>query len=203
MTLLIKVLLLLSVMNLSGCAFLNVLKQNSPNNEHSTYPSLKTFEFEGAVIHYKDLSDPCDQNTVAWNDLNEVALVQSVSLEVTQVDCNESASIIQSVTATQFEVQHKIKISFASKQTQRSDADDNESFADINNLVLSTTQFQIYGAAGTVGKRSEALGLARAIYVRDQLISMGIQHERISIMPYDSTLPGLQAVVEILEPVVL
>ena len=54
-----------------------------------------------------------------------------------------------------------------------------------------------------MGKRSEALGLERASNVRDQLINMGIQHERITIMPYDPQIPGLQALVKVLRPVVL
>lgn len=203
MKVLTNTLLLAALMNSSGCAFLNVLKQGGSIDAYSLYPTLQTFEFEGALIYYKDLSNPCDDTTVAWNDLNEASPIQQVSLDASLVDCDESARAIQSVAATQFEVEDQISIAFESRKAELSDSSNAKSLASINDFVTANTQFHIYGAAGTAGKRSETLGLERASTVRDQLISMGIQHERITIMPYDPQIPGLQALVKVLRPVIL
>lgn len=196
-------LLLAVLMSLSGCAFLNALKQGGSNDAYSLNPILQTFEFEGALIYYKDLSNPCDDTTVAWNDLSEASPIQQVSLDASLVDCDESSKAIQSVAATQFEVEDQISIAFESRKAELSDSGNAKSLASIKNFIIANTQFYIYGAAGTVGKRSEALGLERATTVRNQLISMGIEHERITIMPYDPQIPGLQALVKVLRPVVL
>lgn len=203
MKLLTKTLLLAALMNLSGCAFLNALKQGGSNDAYSLNPAILTFEFEGALIYYKDLSNPCDDTTVAWNDLSEAHPIKQVSLDAALVDCDESSRAIQSVAAAQFEVEDQISIAFESRKTELSHSDNAKGLASINDFVTANTQFYIYGAAGTVGKRSEALGLERASNVRDQLINMGIQHERITIMPYDPQIPGLQALVKVLRPVVL
>ncbi len=203
MKLLISTLLVLSLSSLSGCAFLNALKQGGSINSQSVYPTLQTFEFEGALIHYKDLSDPCDDSTVAWNDLGETLPIQQVSLNVPLVDCEKSLKAIQSVAATQFDVEDQISIVFESRKTELPERGNAKSFASISEFAITNTQFHIYGAAGTVGKRSEALGLERASVVRDQLISMGIQYERITIMPYDPLIPGLQALVKVVKPVIL
>ena len=195
--------LLLVLVNLSGCAFLVPFLQHPSSNERSIYPSLKTFEIEDAVIYYRDLSDPCDDRTVAWNDLNEVKQIRKASLNLSQIACDKAAKTTQVVTTTQFEVQQQISIPFESRQAELSDSTKTKSFEPVNGLVSQNTQFHIYGAAGRVGVRSEKLGLARASYVRDRLISMGVQHERIRVMPYDPKIPGLQALVEVLRPVTL
>lgn len=199
----INLLLLLVLASLSGCAFLNALKQDSPTDKFANYPSLQTFNFEGAVIYYKDLSDPCDDTTVAWNDLNEVSLIQQASLDVPEGDCSNVNKVSQSVAEIQFEVRRQISIEFESSKSNISDNQNAKSFSALNELASANSQFHIYGAAGATGKRSEALGLARATIVKDHLISLGVHYERIAIMPYDPTIPGLQALIKVLEPVIL
>lgn len=198
-----KLVLFLALINLSGCAFLNSLRQGGSNDTGSGYPSLQTFQFEGALIHYKDLSNPCDATTVAWNDLREVVRIQQVPLDVVTVDCFEDSKSIQSVAVTRFEVEHQFSVPFETRKTELSDDNNAKSLEGLGDFVTSNTQFQIYGAAGTVGKRSEKLGIERASTVRDHLISLGVQHERITIMPYDAQIPGLQALVKVLRPVIL
>lgn len=110
----------------------------------------------------------------------------------------DDARAIQSITVSELKVQNQISIPFALKQVELSDDASIESFSTVNDFVSTNTVFHIYGAAGTVGKRSEELGLARASYVRDHLVGMGVEHERITIMPYDPKIPGLQALVKVL-----
>lgn len=203
MKIFINALLMIFIMNLSGCAFLNALKQSGSNDTHSVYPTLQTFQFEGALIHYKDLSDPCDDTTVAWNDLSETLPIQQVSLDVSLVDCEKRSKAIHNVAVTQFEVEEQISIVFESRKADLPERENAKSLVSISEFATTNTQFHIYGAAGTVGKRSEALGLERASVVREQLISMGIQYERITIMPYDPLIPGLQALVKVVKPVIL
>ena len=203
MKILTSLLLAISLISLSGCAFLNALNQDRSSNPGSVYPTLQTFQFEGALIHYKDLSDPCDDTTVAWNDLSEIQPIQQVSLKAPLVDCEKNLKVIQSVAVTQFDVEDQISIVFESRKTELPDRGNVKSLASISEFATTNTRFHIYGAAGTVGKRSEALGLERAATVRGQLISMGIQHERITIMPYDPLIPGLQALVKVVKPEIL
>lgn len=203
MKVLTSTLLIFVLVNLSGCAFLNAFKQYRSSDVNSIYPTLQTFEFEGTLIHYKDLSHPCDESTVAWNDVGKGPPIQPVSFEARNVDCGEYSEATQSVASTQFEVERKISIAFESRKTELQDSGNTKSLASINDLATVNARFQIYGAAGTVGKRSEALGLERASTVRDHLIGLGIQHERITIMPYDPEIPGLQAVVEVLRLAIL
>jgi len=203
MKILTSLLLVISFMSLSGCVFLNALNQDRSSDRGSVYPTLQTFQFEGALIYYKDLSDPCDVTTVAWNDLGETLPIQQVSLKAPLVDCESSSKAIQAVAVTQFDIEDQISIAFESRKAELPDHGNAKSLASINEFASTNTQFHIYGAAGTIGKRSEALGLERATTVRDQLISMGIQHERITIMPYDPLIPGLQALVKVVKPVIL
>lgn len=200
---LIKLLLLFALVSLSGCAFLNALKHDSSNDNYSNYPSLQTFNFEGAVIYYRDLSDPCDDTTVAWNDLNEVSQIQQASIDMAELDCSEVNNAFQSVAEIRFEVRRQISIEFESKKSEISNSHNAESISALNEFVSANSQFHIYGAAGSTGKRSEALGLARATIVKDHLISLGVHYERIAIMPYDPDIPGLQALIKVLEPVTL
>jgi len=203
MKLLINTLLIFALMNVSGCAFLKAFKQSGYNDAGFAYPSLQTFEFEGTFIHYRDLSDPCDNTTVAWNDLRQSLLIHQVMHEIESPNCEETANALHRVAANQFEVEHEVSIPFESRKTELLESGNAKSFASINDFVTANTQFQIYGAAGTVGRRSEALGMERASVVRDHLINMGIQHERITIMRYDPQIPGLQALVKVLKPVIL
>ena len=203
MKLLINALLIFVLFNVSGCAFLKAFKQSRYDDANSEHPWLQTFKFEGTLIHYRDLSDPCDDTTVAWNDSSQTLPIQKVSHKVGSLNCEEKPNDTRRVTATQFEVEHELSISFESSKTELLESNNAKSIAGINDLVAANSQFHIYGAAGTVGKRSEALGLERASVVRDYLVDMGIRHERITIMPYDPQIPGLQAVVRVLKPVML
>ena len=203
MKLLTSAVLIVVLMNLSGCALLNVLKQGASNEARSPYPNLQSFKFEGALIYYKDLSSPCDESTVSWNDLNSTFPIQQASHNAAAIDCEEASKPTLRITAAKYEVEHQVSIPFESRKTELQENGNIKSFSGINEFVTENTQFQIYGAAGTIGKRSEALGLERASIVRDHMLSMGIQHERITIMPYDPQIPGLQAVVKVLRPVIL
>jgi len=194
--------LIVVLINLSGCALLNAFKQGN-NEVRSTYPSLQSFKFEGALIYYKDLSSPCDESTVVWNDLNNTFLMQQASHNAAAIDCEEAPKSALRVTTAQYEVERQVSIPFESRKTELQESGNIKRFSGINEFVTENTQFQIYGAAGTSGKRSEALGLERASTVRDHMLSMGIQHERITIMPYDPQIPGLQALVKVLRPVIL
>jgi len=203
MKLLTNSVLIVIVLNLSGCAFLNTFKQSGKKEVRSPYPSLQSFKFEGALIYYKDLSTPCDKSTVAWNDLNNTLPIQPVSLNSESIDCEETPKSALRVTAAQYEIEHQVSIPFESRKTELQENGKIKHFAGIKEFVTKNTQFQIYGAAGTIGKRSEELGLERASTVRDYLLAMGIQNESITIMPYDPQIPGLQAVVKVLRPVIL
>lgn len=193
---------LLVLISLSGCTLLENLRQGSPIDRVS-YPSLQTFEFEGALIYYKDLSNPCDDATVVWNDLQEVTPLKKVLLAAIPIDCDEVAKEKQSLASARFEVQEEISISFETRKTELLDSSNAKRLDSMSDLATANTLFQIYGAAGTVGKRSEALGLERASAVKTRLMSMGVQSERITIMPYDAKIPGLQALIKVLAPVVL
>jgi len=140
---------------------------------------------------------------VAWNDLNNTFLMQQASHNAAVIDCEEAPKSALRVTTAQYEVERQVSIPFESRKTELQESGNIKRFSGINEFVTENTQFQIYGAAGTSGKRSEALGLERASTVRDHMLSMGIQHERITIMPYDPQIPGLQALVKVLRPVIL
>lgn len=202
MALLTKSILVLGLFSLSGCAFLKDLTRGS-SSDRISYASLQTFEFQGTLIYYKDLSNPCDDETVVWNDLKEFAPIKEASLTATKMDCDVNEKANQRVAANRFEVQGQFSIPFETRKTELIEIGNAKLLDSVNDLATANTLFQIYGAAGTVGKRSEALGLERASVVKDRLMSMGVQSEQITIMPYDPTIPGLQALVKILSPVIL
>ena len=121
MKILTSLLLVISFMSLSGCVFLNALNQDRSSDRGSVYPTLQTFQFEGALIYYKDLSDPCDVTTVAWNDLGETLPIQQVSLKAPLVDCESSSKAIQAVAVTQFDIEDQISIAFESRKAELPD----------------------------------------------------------------------------------
>ena len=193
------VILLLSSL-LNGCAMFEPIKGKPGNRAMKSYPGLNTFEYEGAVIYYRDLSDPCDERTVAWHGLSDVDRVMPVTFDAQETDCDRRKGAINAVASTPVE---QISIPFASRKTDLENSASGKALKQIESLVGKNNEYQIYGAAGTAGARSEALGLARASAVRDHLVSLGISLDRISIMPYDPDIPGLQAVVKVFEPAVL
>lgn len=202
MKLLANLILILPLMSLSGCAVLKNLTQKTASN-HVSYPSLQTFELEGAVIYYKDLSSPCDESTVAWNDLNKASPIHQASLKVVQIDCDEIAEVQQRYAVERFEVQKQLSVPFETSKSELIENGNAKQLDNITELATTNTKFQIHGAAGTVGTRSEALGLDRALAVKDHLMKLGVKSERIEIMPYDPSIPGLQALVKVLAPVIL
>lgn len=202
MKLLANVILILCLTSLSGCVFFKNLTQGS-STSHTGYQSLQTFELEGALIYYKDLSDPCDDATVAWNDLKEVTPIKKASLTAVQIDCDDFVKDDQHVAVKQFEIQQQFSIPFEIRKTELLENGNAKLLNSMNGLATENTLFQIHGAAGTIGKRSEALGLERASAVRDHLMKLGVRAERITIMPYDPKIPGLQALVKVLAPVIL
>lgn len=202
MSIFTKLIGLMALLNLTGCAFSNIFKYDASNDQFAHQSNLQTFRIEGTLIHYRDLSDPCDNTSVAWDKSTDVDPIKNVSLESNNIECS-NANAVQQVATNEFEVQKQFNIPFASRQAKFSGNASDNKFEAITEFVSANTRFHVYGAAGTVGPKSEKLGLARASTVRDHLVSMGVQQERITIMPYDPQIPGLQAVIKVLGPAML
>lgn len=198
---LIKKFMISSLLLLSGCV------STFPWFNGGATPKLelpyRTFDYGGTSVYYRDLSSPCDTSSVTWSEG-----VQEPSLQAGAVDGGIDCSIARNESPRfsqyqQWSVETELSISFAMREKVLNSDSNKSDFLKLQDYQTGSAKFQIYGAAGFEGERAERLGLARAKYVRGRLMEMGVGDERISIMPYDPTIPGLQAVVKILGAVVL
>jgi hypothetical protein len=138
MKLLAKVVLILCLTFLSGCVFFKNLTQGSATS-HTGYQNLQTFELEGALIYYKDLSNPCDDATVAWNDLKEVTPIKKASLTTVQIDCEGIAKDNQHVAVKKFEIQQQFSIPFETRKTELLENGNAKTLKSMNGLVTANT----------------------------------------------------------------
>ena len=200
MNTLTKLVVIASILWLTGCA--------------STFPWLgggtpakvgqrfEIFDYVGTSVYYRDLSSPCDMTSVAWADQESRTTTSKNDRQ--SIDCsvanNEKPKQVEN---QQWLVEKELSISFAMREKALVAESDQARLSELQSYRVGTTKFQIYGAAGFEGPRAEQLGLARAEYVKGQLLAMGVEDERIAIMPYDASIPGLQAVVKVLGAVIL
>lgn len=200
MNTLTKLVVIASILWLTGCA--------------STFPWLgggtpakvgqrfEIFDYVGTSVYYRDLSSPCDRTSVAWAEQESRTTTSKNDRQI--IDCSvANIEKPKQVENEQWLVEKELSISFAIREKALAAETTEANLSELQSYRTGTTKFQIYGAAGFEGPRAEQLGLARAKYVKGQLLAMGVEDERIAIMPYDASIPGLQAVVKVLGAVVL
>ena len=200
MNTLTKLVVIASILWLTGCA--STFPWLGGGTSSKVGQRFETFDYAGTSVYYRDLSSPCDMTSVAWAD-QESRTTKSKNDEQS-IDCSvANIEKPKQVENQQWLVEKELSISFAMREKALVAESDQARLSELQSYRVGTTKFQIYGAAGFEGSRAEQLGLARAEYVKGQLLAMGVEDERIAIMPYDASIPGLQAVVKVLGAVVL
>lgn len=201
MKLLTKLILVAWILLLTGCV--STFPWLGDGTSAKARSSFKTFDYAGTSVLYRDLSSPCDSSSIRWANENTKSKFRASDSEK-KIDCSVATNQKRNaIDHQQWLVEQELSISFSIREKALAAQNKLSSFSKLKAYREGTTMFQIYGAAGFDGPRAEQLGLARAEYVRDQLVEMGVENKRIAIMPYDPEIPGLQAVVKVLTPVIL
>jgi len=156
------------------------------------YPTLDIIEVEGQVIYYRDLSDPCDPDSTAWDNLRKTKATNRKP-----IDC--SNPVVQLPESMQWLEMPKREyvLHFAMRNKVLSGADNARLVGELADMQGLPVRYQVYGAAGGAGPLLERLGMRRATAVRNVLVDAGVPATKIEIMPYDPTIPGLRAVVHV------
>jgi len=183
-------LIVIACLGISGCI---TTQTPTGDTDLPSVPNLETINVEGYLVYYRDLSDPCDAGSTAWQRLQE-----QPSGAREPIQCSETAA--DAAPAAEFVIpETEYVLMFAMRgKTLRSPANDVivEELASMRDWPV---QYHVLGAAGGVGQTLEALGMSRANVVKQGLVDAGIPASKIVINPYDPTLPGLRAVVRLTE----
>jgi len=180
---------LCSALLLQGCVMMpkhNALSKLPP------YPTLETIDVEGYTIYYRDLSDPCDPGSTAWNYLRTKKRTEQVDGQCSEPVVTEPTFVpAVNIPETDFVLLFTMR-----SKTLRTDEND-ETLAELATMRDWPIRYHVYGAAGGVGPALEKLGMKRANVVKQGLVDAGIAESKIDVMPYDPTIPGLRAVVKL------
>ncbi len=173
---------------LNGCI-------TAPKTSHPDmvqYPTLETIEVEGYVIYYRDLSDPCDPSSTAWNNLR-----QRKHKGRLPENCSTPITFIPDTTPDVVIPDKEFVLLFAMRGKNLDSAENDEIVAELATMGAWPVRYQVFGAAGGEGATLENLGMKRAAVVKQGLVTAGVPETKIEIMPYDSSIPGLRAVVRL------
>lgn len=182
--------ILLGCLGLHGC--ITAPKENA-HPEMIQYPTLETIDLEGYVIYYRDLSDPCDPGSTAWNNLRAKKRKGQIPL-----DCSEPVALIVPPAPVVSVPETDFVLLFAMRGKTLANDQNNAVVNELASMSDWPIRYHVYGAAGGVGPTLEKLGMKRANVVKEGLVAAGVAASKIEIMPYDPSIPGLRAVVRLI-----
>jgi len=188
------VITVLLTMLVSGCI---TGPSKGPTEEMLDYPTVEIIEVEGHPVYYRDLSDPCDQSTVQWKNLNQSKAAKNKTTKA--FDClNAVLEQPKPAIALSFPSEPYVLV-FALRNNTVTGEENAKHLSELASMSTWPIQYQVFGAAGAAGPALEQLGRKRANAVRVELLALGVPDHKIVIMPYDPSIPGLRAVVSVKE----